>query len=220
MYIQIKDLLAGYQRGIPAISIPDWEMNDDDRIIIVQGSNGSGKSSFLKVLFGGISTQSGQIFVGSVQLNTKSKSNLLKHIGVCLHNGLSYDHLTVDENIRLFGYVFPPASDDFVNSLYHSLDLNSIRDKKAGNLSVGQRKRLDVYLSLQHKPQLVIMDEPTANLDSANVALILAIIRDYAMHKAMQFVIASNNKNESSVLQARVVQIVDGEVFSDVKYTT
>lgn len=215
MEIQIRNLVAGYKRGIPVISVPSWGLNYYDKIVVVQGQNGSGKTSFLKVIFGGIPIHSGQIFLGNEELKVKTKSTWLKKIGICLHKGLSYDHLSVKENVRLFGYIFPKAPEEYLNSLYHSLDLYQIDHVKAANLSTGQRKRLDFYLSLQHLPQMVILDEPTANLDPANSELILSIIRDYSIKRNIQFIIASNNESEVSLLNARVVQIVHGEVLLD-----
>jgi ABC-type multidrug transport system ATPase subunit len=88
-----------------------------------------------------------------------------------------------------------------------------ISTKKANELSVGQRKRLDLFLAMQHMPQLVLLDEPTSNLDSENAALIHSIIRDYSKYKNMQFIIASNNENEIALFDTKVVQITNGEIL-------
>jgi len=213
MNISISHLIAGYTKGEPAIKIPHLELTHEDKVVFIKGSNGSGKTSFLKVLYNGIRTYQGHILIDQNELNAKTRTNWLKKIGVCLHNGLSYNHLSVEENIRLVRYLYPSAPHDYRSSLFNSLNLAEISTKKASELSVGQRKRLDIFLSMLHKPQLVLLDEPTSNLDNENAVIILSIIRDYSLHKNMQFIITSNNENEISLFNTKVIEITNGEML-------
>lgn len=212
MNISISNLIAGYTKGEPAIKITHLELTREDKVVFIKGSNGSGKTSFLKVLYNGIRTFEGQVLIDQNELNAKTRTIWLEKIGVCLHNGLSYNHLTVEENIRLICYLYPIAPLEYRSSLFDSLNLVDISTKKASDLSVGQRKRLDLFLAMQHMPQLVLLDEPTSNLDSENAALIHSIIREYSQHKNMQFIIASNNEIEISHFNTKVIQITNGEM--------
>jgi ABC-type multidrug transport system ATPase subunit len=213
VYISISHLIAGYTKGEPAIKIPHLELTNEDKVVFIKGSNGSGKTSFLKVLYNGIRIFQGYVSIDQNELKSKTRTNWLKKVGICLHNGLSYNHLTVQENIRLVRYLYPLAPPDYSSSLFDSLNLVEISTKYASELSVGQRKRLDLFLSMQHMPQLVLLDEPTSNLDSENAALIHSIIRDYSQHKNMQFIIASNNEVEISLFNSKVIQIANGEIL-------
>ncbi|MHA8108807.1 ATP-binding cassette domain-containing protein [Aquirufa sp. A-Brett2-W8] len=213
MNILISHLIAGYIKGEPAIKIPHLELTNEDKVVFIKGSNGSGKTSFLKVFYNGIRTIEGQVLIDQNELNEKTRTNWLSKIGICLHNGLSYNHLSVEENKRLISYLYPPAPHDYRSLLFNSLNLAEISTKKANELSVGQRKRLDLFLAMQHMPQLVLLDEPTSNLDSENAALIHSIIRDYSQYNNMQFIIASNNENEIALFDTKVVQITNGEIL-------
>lgn len=215
MNISISHLIAGYTKGQPAIKIPHLELTHEDKVVFIKGSNGSGKTSFLKVLYNGIRTIEGQVLIDQNELNEKTRTNWLEKIGVCLHIGLSYNHLSVEENIRLVRYLYPLAPLNYQSSLFDSLNLVKISTKKASELSVGQRKRLDLFLAMQHMPQLVLLDEPTSNLDSENAALIHSIIRDYSQHKNMQFIITSNNENEISIFDTKVIKITNGEILEN-----
>lgn len=135
-------------------------------IIAVIGPNGSGKSTLLNSLVGTLAYDSGKISLSNAWNNYEYiKLNLL---GVCFQENIFANHLTVKENIHLIGVLFGLDISEInkIKEYYlNKLEMAHLEYVKSCNLSGGQKRKLCLILCLLKNPSIVVLDEPTANID-------------------------------------------------------
>lgn len=127
------------------------------------GPNGSGKSTLLRVLAGLLRPDAGTVTWDGVPLDI-SDEGFRARVGYAGHGSGLYDRLSVRENLRLFGGLHG-VGDARVEEMLGLLGLEGRGDSPAGELSAGLRRRAAVARALLHEPQLLLLDEPYANLD-------------------------------------------------------
>jgi len=162
------------------------------RILIVTGPNGSGKSTLLRIICGFIRpTRGGAVLI----INGKELQNLeiRPYVGLVSPDIVLYDELTALENLSFFSRVagirFTLA--EFEDRL-EQVGLVKRGNDKVGSYSSGMKQRLKYCLALLRNPELLLLDEPTSNLDDSGKALADKIIKS---HKGI-LVIATNEKSE------------------------
>ena len=137
------------------------------KIIGLVGVSGSGKTTLLKLIVGFYKPSKGNIvFNGKDTL--KYNREIRRSFGFGAQENCFYDKLNVDENIRYFGKLYG-LTDDYINykvdDILDLVDLKESRKVLANELSTGMRRRLDIACSLIHDPSVLILDEPTEDLD-------------------------------------------------------
>ncbi|KAM6163533.1 ATP-binding cassette sub-family A member 6 [Rhynchocyon petersi] len=141
----------------------------EGQITAILGHSGAGKSSLLNIL-SGLSVQT----EGSVTIYNRNISDLQdleeirKIIGFCPQFNVQFDLLTVKENLRLFAKIKGIRSQQVepeVQRILLELDMQSIQDNLAKNLSGGQKRKLTFGIAILGNPQVLLLDEPTAGLD-------------------------------------------------------
>jgi ABC-type multidrug transport system ATPase subunit len=167
--VQIDGLAFGYgnKRLFQGASLSlDW----NDRVLL-QGPNGSGKTTLMRILLGLVSLPKG---AGTVSLfgQAVSPSSHLPRLGyvgrVTTPGDLSVlpESLTVAELQRLHEYLIRPELAAWARRLAGDLDLQGFADQRPSSLSAGQEKRVQFWLALSKKPDLLLCDEAFANLDA------------------------------------------------------
>ena len=144
----------------------DLDIKEGDIFGLV-GINGSGKTTLLKVLMGFYKPDEGKILYKGADLR-KSMSAIRKDFGFTTQENSFYPKLTVFENLNYFGSLYGLARSDIKNNVSEImtlLELNEFSDFLAENLSGGMQRRLDMACSLIHNPKILILDEPTEDLD-------------------------------------------------------
>ena len=135
-------------------------------IFALLGPNGAGKTTTLRVLAGLIAPSSGTVRVDGVEMTPASSSALRGQIGFLTEAPGLWDSLTIRQNLeiyaRLYGLDSPRKAVDEVLALFEIPDRAT---ERPAQLSKGLRQRVALARSLLHKPRIVMLDEPTANLD-------------------------------------------------------
>jgi ABC-2 type transport system ATP-binding protein len=129
------------------------------------GPNGSGKTTFLRILCGLLKPDSGS---GTcLGRNAITESDAIKRrVGYMTQRFSLYEDLSIAENLRFVADIYEiPNAADAVNSMLESLGLQRRGDQLAGQLSGGWKQRLALAACLIHKPELLLLDEPTAGVD-------------------------------------------------------
>ncbi|WP_019910849.1 ABC transporter ATP-binding protein [Paenibacillus sp. HW567] len=178
------------------------------------GLNGAGKTTTIRMLLGMIRPDSGSSYLFGQRVDAGSHK-LWGDVGYMVETPYSYPELTVRENLeiirRLRGITDPSA----VNNTMDKLQLTVYRDRKAGNLSLGNRQRLGLAKALLHNPQVLILDEPTNGLDPAGIAEIRQLLRELALNYGVTIFISSHILGEIVKLTTRIGIIHQGRLLQE-----
>lgn len=164
-YIQFQKLTKKFGDNLVLDDIDlDFPFGEITGVI---GTSGSGKTTMLNLLVGFIKPSSGKILFQSRDI-FKDMKNIQTIFGFGTQSFSFYDDLTVDENLKYFGKLYH-LNKDFVNKrmdeLLDLVELTYARKTLAGRLSSGMGRRLDIACALIHSPKILILDEPTQDLD-------------------------------------------------------
>ena len=132
------------------------------------GPNGAGKTTTLKILTTILGPTSGSVDVFGKDLN-KNQLDIKRRIGVVSQNPSFEANLTVERALDLYGMLWGIGNreirKDKVNKILDTFDLESIRNAKNDELSIGQRRRVQIAREFMHEMDLLFLDEPTVGLD-------------------------------------------------------
>ena len=176
------------------------------------GMSGSGKTVLLKTLVRFFKPDSGQVEYGEVNPN---KISFRKFFGFSTQESCFYPELTVRENLAHFGKLYGirgKALKEKIRQLSEMLELKDSIDKKALQLSGGMQKRLDIACSLIHEPKLLILDEPTLELDPILRREIMKLIHKIN-EKGVTIIMASHLLGGIEALSHNVAIMHEGEII-------
>lgn len=129
------------------------------------GSNGSGKTTMIRMICGLLTPTSGSGTCLGYDIETQS-AEIKKKIGYMPQRFSLYHGLTVYESLSFFADIYQiPDASNAIKTIMTDLELHPYRDIKAGNLSGGWKQRLTLACCIIHKPALLFLDEPTAGID-------------------------------------------------------
>ncbi len=202
---------------VPALVRIDLEIRPDC-FTVISGASGSGKTTLLNVIGCIDLPDEGEIVVAGQAVQDLSDDALsdfrARHIGFIFQNFNLLPVLTVRENVEyplLLARVPAAERKRRVDALLEAVGLADKARHLPGQLSGGQRQRVAIARALAPAPQLVLADEPTANLDSQTGAAIIALMRDMQREHHVSFVFSSH---DPAVLAAAddAVMIRDGRI--------
>lgn len=164
-YIQFLSITKGFNKNVVldnlSMDIPYGEITG------IIGTSGSGKTTILNILIGFIKQTSGKILFQSREV-LKDITNVSTIFGFASQGGSFYYELSVQENLMYFGKLYGLKTKDLkkrIDYLLKTLDLEQARKILAKSLSTGMARRLDIACALIHSPKVLILDEPTEDLD-------------------------------------------------------
>ena len=131
------------------------------------GVNGAGKSTTISILCGLLEKDEGKVFVAGRDLD-KDAETIKKELGVVFQDCVLDKPLSVKDNLEnraaLYG-IFGKEFENRLQELCELLDLKELLKRPVGKLSGGQRRRVDIARAILHKPNILVLDEPTTGLD-------------------------------------------------------
>lgn len=164
--IQVKNLCKTYSNGTKALKSVTLEIQNGQFFALL-GPNGAGKSTLVKILTTIVSKDSGELFIWGSNPETDF-SQIQKIIGVASQENEIDPTETVENLLEFQGRLFGMLKEEAVERaewLIEAFKLNSVRDKKTGVLSGGNKRRLHCALALVHNPKILFLDEPTVGMD-------------------------------------------------------
>lgn len=188
--------------------------------VFIVGSSGSGKTSLIKLLLKEMEPSSGSIKVAGVdygKLRRKNIPKLRRRIGVVFQNFRLLKDRTVYENVAFAQRVVETPSRFIRRQVPAMLTLVGLADKYKSypkQLSGGEQQRVALARALVNKPELLLADEPTGNLDPKNSWEIMRLLEDIN-RKGTTVVVVTHNKEIVNMMQKRVITLKKGEIISD-----
>ncbi|NJL43965.1 MAG: ABC transporter ATP-binding protein [Nitrosarchaeum sp.] len=186
------------------------------------GSSGSGKTTLLNVLVGFLAPEEGAVdfrcSVGGKEayLDVHQHPTVLKELcGFASQDPSFYPQLTVRENIEYFGSLYSLGSQALranTQTLLHLMDLSKAQNLLASNISGGMERRLDIACALVHNPDVLILDEPTADLDPVLREHIWEIVRKVNA-KGTTVILASHHLEELEDFCSRILILRQGKIL-------
>ncbi len=162
--------------------------------IVITGRNGSGKSTLIKILAGVLSTSGGNFFyeVGESKLDSE---NIYKIIGLVSPYLILYDEFTAFENLHLFSKIRGiKKSNEEIFDLLDQVGLYERRNDLLRTFSSGMKQRMKYASALIHNPTVLLLDEPTSNLDDEGKKFVNKLIQDFKSNKIL--VVATNEQSD------------------------
>ena len=163
-------------------------------IIGISGPNGSGKSTLVKII-AGISSPSGGNIIHQIDGNEIPPEELHNHIGFVSPYLVLYEEFSAWENLNYFAQIRDVAfNNEKVEHLLTKLKLYDRKDDLVKTYSSGMKQRLKFIFALMHSPKLIILDEPTSNLDQDGKDSVYEIIKEESNSGIV--IIASNETSD------------------------
>ena len=180
------------------------------------GLNGAGKTTTMRMLLGLIKPTSGECYI---QGNKIDQYNLevLNEIGYIIETPYSYPELTVQENLEIVSTLRGIRNKDVIDWVTEKLKLDQYKDKQVKHLSLGNVARLGIAKAIIHKPEILILDEPTNGLDPFGVIEVRELLKELANNLGTTVLISSHKLEEISKVATRIVIINDGRLIREVE---
>ena len=219
--LKIENLKKMYGKGENLVNAVDDVSFSIERgeFIAVVGPSGSGKSTLLHLIGGVDRPNDGKIYIEGTDISNYNSKELAlfrrRKVGIVYQFYNLIPNLTVKHNIELpltldGRRVNEKLFDDIVNKLGISKKLNNFPSELSG----GQNQRVAFARSLIYEPSLLLLDEPTGNLDRKNSNEIIEILK-YFNHTSNQTIILVTHDESVALESDRIITIVDGKIAGD-----
>lgn len=188
---------------------------DNGRITGLLGPNGAGKTTCLRILYGVIQPDQGYAQIDGY--DTQKQTRLAQQrIGALPDSQGLYPRLTARENIRYYGRLQGLSGkflDDSIQELVKILDMDDIIDRRTEGFSSGQRVKVAIARAIIHKPENILLDEPTNGLDVMSTRAMRSVIRKLKEDgKCVLF--SSHIMQEVTALCDQIIIISKGEIVA------
>ncbi|MCF8478302.1 MAG: ABC transporter ATP-binding protein [Pseudolabrys sp.] len=179
------------------------------------GGNGAGKTTTIAMIMGLITPTSGTVTVLGADMPAQRYRVLHRMNFESPYVDMPM-RLTVRQNLSVFAQLYGvPDIDDRIATLAAELDLGEFLDRPTGKLSAGQKTRVSLAKSLLNRPEVLLLDEPTASLDPDTADWVRAHLERYRSETGATILLASHNMSEVERLCERVIIMKRGRVEDD-----
>ncbi len=178
------------------------------------GVNGAGKSTTINIICGDLKKDGGRVEVCGCNIEN-DLDKVKARLGVVFQNSVLDKSLSVKDNLEnraaLYG-IYGKEFESRLNDLAKLLQFEDLLKRTVGKLSGGQRRRIDIARALLHKPEILILDEPTTGLDPQTRRLLWDVIETLRREEGMTVFLTTHYMEEAS--EADFVVIIDGGKIS------
>lgn len=182
--------------------------------VALLGPNGAGKTTLINTLIGNVQKTSGTVKIGKYDLDTE-EIETKKILGVVPQEIAIDSFFTVEEVLKNYsGYFGIRNNEEYIDELLKELSLFEKKKEKARSLSGGMKRRLVIAKALLHKPNIFLLDEPTAGVDIELRQQLYGFLRK--LHeKGMTIILTTHYLEEAEMLCDRVIVINHGKIIED-----
>lgn len=213
-FVEFKDVFYNYPDGTEALRGASFRITHGESVGFV-GANGAGKSTLLLHMNGYLMPASGTVVIGDVQLQKGTAQDIRKRVGVVFQN--PDDQLfmpTVFDDVA-FGPLNLGLDEQCVRERVHEaltrVNGLALKDKAPHHLSGGQKSAVAIATVIAMEPDILVMDEPAANLDPKSRRSLISLLKTFVHTK----IIASHDLDLILDVCARCIVVRDGKVVAD-----
>ena len=215
--IRIRGLEFSYN-SIPALKDVTIDIHESEIVAIV-GPNGSGKSTLLKCIDRILKPQKGGILINGKDVKDFSQIEIARTVGYVPQSVKQFFPATVFEVVLMgrrpyLGWRCSKRDIEKVFEVLKILNIENIAMRDFNELSGGQQQKVLIARALVQEPEILLLDEPTANLDIKHQLEVMEIIKRIVRMNGITAIIAIHDLNLASKYADRIVMMKDGKVFA------
>lgn len=219
LMIVMKDVHKKYPNGVTALNGITVNI-DKGEFVYVVGPSGAGKSTFIKLIYREEKPTTGIVKINNIntsELKEKNVPYLRRKIGVVFQDFKLLPKLSVYENIAFALEVIEESPRNIRKRVMEVLDLVDLKNKARflpSELSGGEQQRVSIARAIVNKPEIVIADEPTGNLDPETSWEIMRVFEEIS-ERGTTMIMATHSKEIVNKMKKRVIAIEDGIIVRD-----
>ena len=212
MFIQVKNLSKIFKKNL-AVDRINFHI-DENKTLGLLGPNGCGKTTSIGMMLGLIEPSDGEIIIDNRNLKTYDRAEILNRINFCSPYIELPKKLTVKQNLEVYGRLYGVKNlNERISTISEDLDIKKFFKRKTGELSSGQKNRVSLAKSLINKPEILLLDEPTASLDPDIGDFVRSYIQEYKLKNKVTLLLASHNMNEVERLCDSIIMMKKGKII-------
>jgi len=212
-HVIVTEHLSKHYRDVKAVDNLDLHVGEGE-IYGFLGLNGAGKTSTIRMLLGMIRPLNGKAYILGKRV-TAGRHAPWEKTGHMVEIPYSYPNHTVRENLEIIRRLRFIKEKHSVDVVIDRLRLGNYRNRKAKHLSQGNAQRLGLAKALMHRPEILILDEPTNGLDPAGIYEVRELFTDLARKEGVTLFISSHILSEVSRFATRVGIIHQGKLVEE-----
>jgi putative ABC transport system ATP-binding protein len=217
MLIEARELYRFFHSGdeeVKALRGVNINVAEGELVALI-GPSGSGKSTILLILAGLDEPDGGEVLIDGQRITRRSeqiKSQIRSHaIGTMLQANNLFDHLTIEQNIGFVQGIGGASNAAWTKELIEKLGIVSRQTARPAELSGGERARASLAVAMARKPKILILDEPTGEVDAEAEFTIIDLLKNHC--KRGGAVVVATHNMVLSKQATRVVPIQDGRIL-------
>ena len=219
-FIELKNCYKIYKNGVTALADLSIKI-DKGEFVFVIGESGSGKSTFIKLLYREEKPTKGMVNVGGVniaRLRNGKVYKLRRKLGIVFQDFKLLPKLTVYENVAFALEIMGMSEKEIRPKVLEALEHVGLKEKIRSfpdQLAGGEQQRVCIARALVNNPKLLICDEPTGNLDPKTSKEIMAVLDKINKDLGTTIVMATHDKDIVNRMKKRVIRIENGVLVED-----
>jgi cobalt/nickel transport system ATP-binding protein len=214
--IDVQEVSHSYAGGFPALEKVSLKIGKGERVAVL-GPNGAGKSTLFHTLNGLLSPTSGKIYIDGLLVEKKNLSQIRSKVGMVFQDA---DDQLFNASVRqevaygpMHMHLSEKEVDDAVNWALEAAGIGDYSDKSPHNLSGGEKKRVALASVLAMKPDVLVLDEPTAELDPQGASSLVKLLNDLNKELGITLIFSSHDTDIVPLLSDRTYLMNKGKII-------
>ena len=218
--ITLKNVYKQYKNGVNALN--DFSIGiEKGEFVFVIGASGSGKSTFIKLLYREEKPTKGEVYVGGInvaKLKNRKVYKLRRKLGIVFQDYKLLTKMTVYENVAFALRIYGLKENEIRKKTLKALEQVGLKEKYKSfpnELSGGEQQRVSIARAIVNNPKVLICDEPTGNLDPDTSMEVMKVIEEINKELGTTIIMATHDREIVNKLKKRVIVISKGFVVQD-----
>lgn len=217
MILELKNIEFSYN-GSPVLRGIEFDVKKGD-VVSILGVNGAGKSTLLKCINGILKPQKGEIFIDHTNIKKTSRTEIAKALAYVPQRS-EQSFITVFDAVLLgrkpyIKWDVTKNDIEITERVLSALGLKKLSLRYINELSGGEFQKVVIARALVQQPKVILLDEPTNNLDPKNQFEVMDIIKEISKKRGIASIIVMHNVNLAVRLSDRFVLLKEGKVFAE-----